>query len=75
MMKHSVSLAQEKSLRDVVMAASTEGGGSCITSTFECEGVTHSVTTCQKPGESVEDWLARHLAAVEKAMEDCEAGE
>lgn len=74
-MKISVSLAQEKCLQGVAEAASTQGGGSCITSEFECNGGTRSVTTCQKPGESVEDWLARHAAEVEAAMEDCEAGE
>ena len=57
---------------EAVSAAATEAGEyPCITSTFDCNGGTRSVTTCQNPGESAQDWIARHRAEVEAAMKDC----
>ncbi len=46
-------------------------GEPCITSTFECNGGTRSVTTCKYADETVADWLARHQAEVKEAMKDC----
>ena len=39
-----------------------------VTSTWVSGGVTHSVTTTQQPGESVEDMMERHRLAVEAAQ-------
>lgn len=36
-----------------------------ITTTWTSAGITHSVETTQDPGETVEEWVARHRRTVD----------
>ena len=44
----------------------------CVEDEWECTNGRHrKVTTCRMEGESLEDFFARHDAAVEQAMKTC----